>query len=1041
VFRKGCSVATIGIFLASIIAVVTPAAAVVPAPANYLRSEYAWLKEDGVAPETWAQYNNTGWNSLDLSYRFSKVNIAYVVASATSPEDFNVTFIVYHNGTTNYFNDTGHIFGPDSTDPAFLVLNRSVRSISAYTAGTSTYYLFITTFDPTGNPGWYQVRINGTTPVTGSSHTDPDGNPNVQWMFFHVPTKVADLTVIDQLGRSQPFFLDGDSPTTLFNATMVVDPPGNSTGASTAQVQWLTPGNVQIGPTFSVPIYYVPGQGWAAQMSTAANTSKFPFNATHPYHVRITMGYFVSAADFFVLSSLWITVDIDVTPIKGQWFDPSSFLVTYTAIVNTGVSNNPYAEVHNLTLQFWDKVHYDTSSPSDGVPDWVNANPVFANLSWNITGYPVISGSSYTYTYQKMIPDTYIDNSTTSLAEFFGWYSIKSHDGMGIRPAVMDEEQFYVDDPIEGYTSKVQASTTAVWVFEQKPSDIWANAEFDPIFANGRSRQHDNVPYTDKNCNITWYYNDYYDSLYVKPPGNDHQVMSASASWPSEQEWAFSEADINSSFADDPWIGPLPQGFDIVVNATTDTGYIVRELIEYTIVYRALYLEIETPWDEYEPCMKKSVIGKTYYYDEFDNEVPVEWGFYVFKLVDPRGVVYSEPLGPSHWLFESWFWEGGFNPFPWTHTNLSVDSTEALGAVWDELPSDAMLGTWTVYAMVIGTDWRRTDAQTVYAAPFSFQGPVTTTFEIVGQDLHLTFNDILDTMDDSFNATWEVLADILDNQDDLMAMIEELSDEDIAEVMTKLGEIMDQLLAMDADVMAKLDSIDDYVREIRALAQRLDRWRTDLAEDLVDHFEDVVEEVISVNQKIDARWEDLGTMWDVTFWKTTRDPRALAYRIETAKKDIITEVLSSLDFMVAKMDNVNDGLAGRITNVLNAISSEVGGLDASIRDEIKANIALTISSIREKVDQSTAVLGGQISAAADGLHGKFAGVISEIGYVSDKIDRVNEKVVGVEQNVNDKVDAVDASMSTQLLVAIILIVIVLILVLLPIVAPGFRMKE
>ena len=152
-FRKGVSVATIGIFIASMLAVINPATAVVPAPANYMLDEYAWLKEDGVDPSTWAQYNNTGWNRLNLSYRFSKVDIAYVCSSSSTAENFNITFIVVYNTTTSGFNTTGHFFG---NPPQW---NRTVPAASTQTAGLKTYYLFTTVYDPQGNPGIYEVRI------------------------------------------------------------------------------------------------------------------------------------------------------------------------------------------------------------------------------------------------------------------------------------------------------------------------------------------------------------------------------------------------------------------------------------------------------------------------------------------------------------------------------------------------------------------------------------------------------------------------------------------------------------------------------------------------------------------------------------------------------------------------------------------------------------------------------------------------------------------------------------------------------------------
>jgi hypothetical protein len=717
-------------------------------------------------------------------------------------------------------------------------------------------------------------------------------------MFFWVPTATPNVVVRDQLGRVSPFYLDGDSPSTQYNATMVINPPGNATGATTATFQWIgTDGTTIKWQKSGIPIYYVPGQGWAAQHVIAANTSFTPFNASYPYWVRVTMGSFVGAAQFYVLSTQWISVNIKVEPTNNQWFDPSSFLVTFTAVINTGLVANPYQEVHNLTLQFWDKVHFDLlpTPTHDGVPEWYGGspadpagNPVFANLSWNITGYDaggVIPGSSYTYTYTKMIPATYIDNTTTRLGEYFGWYAIKSHDGTGTFPAVTAEKQFYVDDGIEGYTSREKASTTKVSVFEQKPGTLWANAEFEPIYLRS-GRQHDSAAFSNKKTNITWYYNDYTDSGRIKPPGMEVLTMTQDPAWPSDEYWIFSTASVNSSFM----IG----GFDIVVNATCNTGYVIRELIEWTVVYRALYLEIWPKQEEYMPCMKKSIIGKTYYLDENDNEVPVPWGFYIMKIVDPSGIPY----------WEGWevFGEGSWWTFPSTITQLIPSGTEALGAIWDEIPSDAELGTWTVYAMALNADWDETGVQSIDG--YSFQGPVTTTFEVVGEDMHYMIDDIIDSMDENFNATWEVLADILANQEDIMAMIESLSEEEIAEMMAKLGTIYDMLMDMDADMMAKLDSIEDYVREIRALSQRIDRWRTDIAEDLADQFQEVLFDVAAVNDNIDNKWTELGDLWQITFYGVSdRDPRSMSYRINAVRVAVVDAVVNSLNQMVSKMDH------------------------------------------------------------------------------------------------------------------------------------------
>jgi hypothetical protein len=316
--------------------------------------------------------------------------------------------------------------------------------------------------------------------------------------------------------------------------------------------------------------------------------------------------------------------------------------------------------------------------------------------------------------------------------------------------------------------------------------------------------------------------------------------------------------------------------------------------------------------------MKKSIYGKTYYLDENDNEVPVPWGFYIMKIVDPSGIPY----------WEGWevFGEGSWWTFPSTITQLIPSGTEALGAIWDEIPSDAELGTWTVYAMALNADWDETGVQSIDG--YSFQGPVTTTFEVVGEDMHYMIDDIIDSMDENFNATWEVLADILANQEDIMAMIESLSEEEIAEMMAKLSTIYDVLMDMDADMMAKLDSIEDYVREIRALSQRIDRWRTDIAEDLADQFQEVLFDVAAVNDNIDNKWTELGDLWQITFYGVSdRDPRSMSYRINAVRVAVVDAVVNSLNQMVSKMDTIEASLGSKIINVLNAVTSEVGGLD------------------------------------------------------------------------------------------------------------------
>jgi hypothetical protein len=191
---------------------------------------------------------------------------------------------------------------------------------------------------------------------------------------------------------------------------------------------------------------------------------------------------------------------------------------------------------------------------------------------------------------------------------------------------------------------------------------------------------------------------------------------------------------------------------------------------------------------------------------------------------------------------------------------------------------------------------------------YSFAGPAVTTFEVMGTDVHLMIDDIVDAVDEGFNLTWEVLADVLANQDDILAEIAALGEEELAIIIYLLSGddgVLDKLVEQDAAI----DSINDYVREIRALTQRIDRWRTDLAEDMVDHFKEILVAVENVNNNINGKWVELGDKWQITFYGINpRDPRSLTYKIDQARAATVDAVVNSLAEMVSKMDTVESSL-------------------------------------------------------------------------------------------------------------------------------------
>ena len=597
----------------------------VPPPTSYQLVEYAWLKEDGMPVEGWNQYNNTGWNMLNLTYRFSKCNLAYVARTDASAGNFTVTFIVYHNSSASSgFNASGNLF--PGSQPNWSV---TVPAEYRQTSGAYSYHLFVTTFDPQGVPGVYQVRINETGPGLGSSWTSPAGNPNVQWMFFHVPTSELFVQVLDQMNRTSPFYLDGVEASTLLNATLTVNPPGNETGASHATVEWIGPaGNVIMA--HATPIRFVQGRGWTATDIVAANATAFPFNSTHDYVVRATLGYFVGYARFRVLSARWINVELDVRPTYGQWFDPSSLRATLTAVINTGLPGNPYQDVYNLTLQLW---------CTTGFLGFIG------NVSWNITGYPVVPGSSYTYTYSTIIPVELIDPTGNGSMEFFGAYSIKARPTPGMFPATAAQKCFYVDDPIEAYPSREKLSSGRS-VFKAGDT-IWVNIELDPTYL--RSRMNANEPFSDTLCTVTWEWP-------TPPPAfikQESVQATRSTAWPSDQYWAFSTIGTNLSFPDGLYI--------CRIGAKCNSGYTVWELRYFEIIesyapptedpnvapYTVIKPKSSHEWhtnvtiiefhaaDPYVPWGNASGVKITYY--QIDNGPVQNDTRRVFRFVAPEG--------------------------------------------------------------------------------------------------------------------------------------------------------------------------------------------------------------------------------------------------------------------------------------------------------------------------------------------------------------------------------------------------------------------
>ena len=396
-----------------------------PLPPDYLQAERLWIKEEGFPASTWGQYNETTRNKLNLTYRHSKVNIAHVIRSADPSDRVNATFIVYRNtSASDGFNSTGHLF-PGSVPCWTLTIYLS----SNQTVGQYTYHLFVATFDPQGVPAIYQVRINLTGTLSGGSNwTKPNGNPGVPWLFFEVFAGGWDpISVVDQLGRASPFFLDAPipMPSTSFAATVLIEPMGNDTGASTARVRWNRTDGTTIA-TYDVPIVYVGEGKWKAQSTIPANASAFPANYTHPYVVDAEVGLYKHSTPFYVY------------PV-------------YAAIApDTWITEGPPATVENGTVRF----------------SWIGSD-----LDGSVVGYHYrMDTVSWTFTSNTSKTYTGLSNGTHR-------FEVAAQDEDGIPDPFPDYKEFTVllNSPPETVITAAPNATTR----QRDATFVWQGSDVD----------------------------------------------------------------------------------------------------------------------------------------------------------------------------------------------------------------------------------------------------------------------------------------------------------------------------------------------------------------------------------------------------------------------------------------------------------------------------------------------------------------------------------------------------------------------------------
>lgn len=240
---------------------------------------------------------------------------------------------------------------------------------------------------------------------------------------------------------------------------------------------------------------------------------------------------------------------LDVRPSHGQWFDPSSFVVRYSAEITPRIYSNPYLQVQDLRIELWD------STQRLGI---------VGRTSWNGSTDHLSSCEVFTHTYSCLVPASLIDARTDG---FEGEYRAKSAVDYPSLTLASETATFHVDDPLEAYFSLWRAgprlpSTTLM----RAPMNISVNVEFDPRPATG----HVSEPFANKTCFIDW----------IDPDGkiirNESAPIRSHASFPSNRSWAFDILQIRANST----LGT----YTCLVKAICNSGYRVAETYHFTLV-------------------------------------------------------------------------------------------------------------------------------------------------------------------------------------------------------------------------------------------------------------------------------------------------------------------------------------------------------------------------------------------------------------------------------------------------------------------------
>jgi hypothetical protein len=239
-----------------------------------------------------------------------------------------------------------------------------------------------------------------------------------------------------------------------------------------------------------------------------------------------------------------VKTTFNVSTTTGQWFDPSSFEVSYVAEITPCAIDNPYL-CSGLDVEIWNSTHY---LGDVGRTEW----------NYSACGSPCkVTVHSRTWHIHPGLIERADD--------FDGLYSIVFVPRDESLSMLAGNLSFQVDDPIEAYLSRFLMGPALSPAVIGTPSNISLNVEFDP---EGRSRDQ-NHTYDNKWVHVSWFYPD------GESIRNETHLMSIDEDFPSTNPWIFSAIKLRDGYPDGT--------YTCLVTAVCDSGYTVTERRQFRI--------------------------------------------------------------------------------------------------------------------------------------------------------------------------------------------------------------------------------------------------------------------------------------------------------------------------------------------------------------------------------------------------------------------------------------------------------------------------